>query len=304
MKKIKENELIKEDGKGYYNDDLFTGIQVWENYNGSLLNEFEYNEGELVQITRFFDNGNKRCIENSNYSVIKSWYESGEIKIDNTEEFSKQFYESGKVMVRNSKDLRESFFESGKIKSITRKFSDIPECKIEESWFESGNRKGLFIRLGKEEIFHHIYSWDEKGNIIDLHRFRIIRIIDDLEEDGIGLTYCIVPQETDEYGGHWEDGDREYLLEICFDEYKNKIGFDVLESIEMESNYDEYKINDFSSVVKDDINEFGNDLETELKNYNFEYLIGEFVKKYEDNINKDKENLKDIISKIDDYLKK
>ena len=46
------------------------------------------------------------------------------------------------------------------------------------------------------------------------------------------------------------------------------------------------------------------DLEIELKNYNFEYLISEFVKKYEEEINKNKENLKDIISKIDDYLKK
>ena len=270
MIRIKKNELIEKDGKGYYNGELFTGIQVWENYNGSLLNEFEYNEGKLVQITRFFDNGNKRCIEDSNYSVIKSWYESGKIKFDNTEEFPKQFYESGKVMVRNSKDLSESFFESGKIESIRRKFNEIPECKIEESWFESGNRKSLSIRLGKEEIFHHIYSWDEKGNIIDLHRFRIIRIIDDLEENGIGLTYCIIPQETDEYGGHWEDGDREYLFEICLDENNNKIEFDVLESIEMESSYDEYKISEFSSVLKDDVKEFGDDLETELKNYNFE----------------------------------
>ena len=73
MIRIKKNELIEKDGKGYYNGELFTGIQVWENYNGSLLNEFEYNEG--LKLLNFL-NGRKTlthdtlCFDNENNSSV------------------------------------------------------------------------------------------------------------------------------------------------------------------------------------------------------------------------------------------
>ena len=115
-----------------------------------------------------------------------------------------------------------------------------------------------------------------------LYRFRIIRIVDFLDENGTGLTYCILPQEAEvEYEElYWQNCDREYLVEIKFDEHKNKIGFDVLEPIAMEAIVDEYQISEFSSVVKDDIKEFGDALETELKNCNFENLITDFIKEF------------------------
>lgn len=135
---VMSDQLVSDDGKIYYQDQLFTGTMQECHENGKVKIEIHYVEG--------IANG-----------LMKINYESGKL-------FLTVKYSNGKKV-----GLETVFFENGNRKYETVYDNDRKKEKVE--YYDSGKKKAIkrykYVDRHADDVPHGVeVCWDENGNIV------------------------------------------------------------------------------------------------------------------------------------------
>jgi antitoxin component YwqK of YwqJK toxin-antitoxin module len=172
---------------GYYEGDDSEGNPTY-----TILYEREFSEGMLIEREYDYsiDGGVLRVTDHSKHNLggehILYFPESGNIKLENRENYGKEYYENGKIKAEwtnenfSKKGVYTEYYEDGKLKMQVNYINEILRDGLMHKYYETGNIKELWsYEMGNRKFIKKyqndgklISEWlYEKGQLIKKNEF-------------------------------------------------------------------------------------------------------------------------------------